>query len=186
MLPLSALFTVDSFPLNKCNNTLYTTQIKESKICFANITLREITKLLITQQPLKLEFRMKWNSTLCIALIKANRGSYGKVNRLKIPKIKMNETAIFCCHMGPRCVLKPLFCEKTKKMIIYCVDALKWRRVFSEICLFKYNSLIEITAYLCNHTGKTIAGETAEWRERERIGDRGERVRDCVLQRKGS
>jgi hypothetical protein len=27
--------------------------------------------------------------------------------------------------------------------------------------------------------------ETAEWRERERIGDRGERVRDCMLQRKG-
>jgi hypothetical protein len=75
--------------LNKCNNTLYTAQIKESNICFANITLREITKLLITQQPFKLEFGMKWNSTLCIALIKANRGSSGKVTRLKIPKTKI-------------------------------------------------------------------------------------------------
>ncbi len=38
---------------------------------------------------------------------------------------------------------------------------------FSEISLFKHNSLIEIRAYLCNHAGKTIVAETAEWRERD-------------------
>ncbi len=47
--------------------------------------------------------------------------------------------------------------------------------IYTEIC----------TVYICDRTGEITARETVERRERERMREKGERVRDRELQRKG-
>ncbi len=56
--------------------------------------------------------------------------------------------------------------------------------MFSKINLFNNKAQREIRAYIQNCAGKTIV-EKLQNGEKERTREKGERERDCVLQRKG-
>ncbi len=56
--------------------------------------------------------------------------------------------------------------------------------MFSEIILFNDDAPRNITAFTCNCAGKTVAGKLRR-RDIETMREKGERVRDSVLQRKG-
>jgi hypothetical protein len=55
--------------------------------------------------------------------------------------------------------------------------------VFSEIYLFNDDAPRNITAFICNCAGKTVAGKLRR-RDIETMREKGERARDSVLQRK--